>query len=522
VVLAALRTGRPVKLEFTREEQFIGTTTRHPMRVTVKAGARRDGTLTALQMRVLSNTGAYGNHAGPVLHHACGESIGVYRCVNKKIDGYAVYTNNVPAGAFRGYGSPQSGFAIESAIDELARGVGLDPIEFRRRNVIGPDERMISADMLDTDVDYRSNGLNQCLDLVQEALRRKGPFDRPAPRAWLTGEGAALTMNHTAPPKGHIAEARVALLADGTYQLTVGTAEFGNGTTTVHCQIAATALRTTIDRIRILQSDTRHGGHDTGAYGSTGTTVAGRATQLAAEALRDAIIAFAAKDGTISDCQIESDAVSCNGCRVGLAELHAAARAGGRDLTARGTSDGTPRSVAFNVQAFRVAFNPRTGEIRVLKSVHAADAGCVINPMQCEAQIEGGVAQSLGATLYEELLVDDSGRVLNPAFRNYHVPAFADVPRTEVFFAATTDDVGPYGAKSMSESPYNPVAAAIGNALADATGTRFKILPFKADRIWEKFMQQRPSSCGDELLPAKRGHAMDQGDRGKSERQGAG
>jgi putative selenate reductase molybdopterin-binding subunit len=500
VALAALRTGCPVKLEFTREEQFIGTTTRHPMRVTVKAGARRDGTLTALQMRVLSDTGAYGNHAGTVLQHACAESIGVYRCLNKKIDAYAVYTNNVPAGAFRGYGIPQSGFAIESTMDDLARCVGLDPIEFRRRNVIRPGERMISADALDADVDYSSNGLNQCLDLIQEALGNKGPFDWHEPYGWLTGKGVALTMIHTVPPKGHFAEAGIALLPDGTYELTVGTVEFGNGTTTVHCQIAAAALRTTIDRIRILQSDTHHGGHDTGAYGSTGTVVAGRATQLAAEALRNSIIAFIAKDSDPSDWQIGCDTVSRKGHRVSLAELYVAAREAGRDLAASGTSNGTPRSVAFNVQAFRIAVDPRTGEIRILTSVHAADAGYVINPMQCRAQIEGGVAQSLGATLYEELLIDDSGRVLNPTFRNYHVPAFADVPRTEVFFATTTDEVGPHGAKSMSESPYNPVAAAMGNALADATGMRFSTLPFRADRIWEGLMQQGHTSSGEESV----------------------
>ncbi len=145
VVLAALKTGRPVKLEFTREEQFTAATTRHPMRVQVKIGAKRDGTLTAMQMRIVSNTGAYGNHGAPVLEHACGESISVYRCANKKIDGYAVYTNTVPAGAFRGYGLPQSAFAVESAIDEVARAIGMDAFEFRRRNVVRPGDPMIST-----------------------------------------------------------------------------------------------------------------------------------------------------------------------------------------------------------------------------------------------------------------------------------------------------------------------------------------------------------------------------------------
>jgi CO/xanthine dehydrogenase Mo-binding subunit len=160
-------------------------------------------------------------------------------------------------------------------------------------------------------------------------------------------------------------------------------------------------------------------------------------------------------------------------------------------LTATGTHAGTPRSVAFNVQGFRVAVNPHTGEIRVLRSVHAADAGFVINPMQCRGQIEGGVAQALGATLYEEIALRPDGRVANPSFRNYHIPAFADVPRTEVMFAKTSDRLGPFGAKSMSESPYNPIAAALANAVADATGLRFTVLPLKPDRIFpalhEKF-----------------------------------
>ena len=162
----------------------------------------------------------------------------------------------------------------------------------------------------------------------------------------------------------------------------------------------------------------------------------------------------------------------------------------GRTLAATGRSNGTPRSVAFNVQAFRIAVNKRTAAIKILRSVHAADAGRVINPMQCRGQIEGAVAQSLGAALYEEMVIDDTGRVVNPSFRNYHLPQFADVPRTEVLFADTTDAIGPFGAKSMSESPYNPINAAIGNALADATGIRFCQTPFKPDRIFQAIAEK--------------------------------
>jgi putative selenate reductase molybdopterin-binding subunit len=492
LALAALKTGRPVKLEFTREEQFIATSTRHPMRVTVKAGADRKGKLTALQLDVLSNTGAYGNHAGPVLFHGCGESIGVYNCPNKKVDAVVAYTNTLPAGAFRGYGLPQTLFAVEAAIDELAKGLGISPFEIRRRNIVKPGDPMTSpVGSGHNDIFYGSYGLDQCLDWVERAMQAEGPkIDLSAD--WLIGEGIALTMIDTVPPDGHIADARISLREDGGFELIVGTAEFGNGTSTVHRQIAATALATTVDQIRLLQSDTAHGGHDTGAYGSTGTFVAGRATQAAAENLAEELKVFASTAARTSPdtCVLENDSAICGKQRLPFAQLAEAARAQGQTLSANGTSQGTPRSVAFNVQGFRVAVNKGTGEIRILKSVHAADAGRVANPMQCRGQVEGGVAQSLGATLYEEMVIDDGGRVTNPRFRDYHLPSFADIPRTEVFFADTTDSLGPMGAKSMSESPYNPVAAALGNALADATGIRFTAVPFKPDRLWPRLHEK--------------------------------
>lgn len=172
------------------------------------------------------------------------------------------------------------------------------------------------------------------------------------------------------------------------------------------------------------------------------------------------------------------------GRRVLLKELYTAAQSAGRELAADGHFGGTPRSVAFNAQWFRVAVDPGTGQIRILRSVHAADAGKVMNPMQCRGQVEGGVAQALGATLFENVRLDARGQVSTAAFRRYRLPAFADVPRTEVHFMETTDEIGPLGAKSMSESPFNPVAPALANALRDATGVRFTELPLTSDRVW--------------------------------------
>ncbi|WP_433293271.1 molybdopterin-dependent oxidoreductase [Actinoplanes sp. CA-030573] len=461
VALAVLRLRRPVKLEYTRAEQFTSATTRHPFTVTVKAGARRDGILTALQLSVVADTGAYGNHGPSVMYHGCHESLAVYRCANKKTDAYCVYTNTVPAGAFRGYGLGQVTFAIESVIDELARRLSIDPILMRSLNIVRAGEPLEAPGNHADDLTIASYGLDQCLDHIRSASDLS-----PTPPGWLVGEGMAIAMIAAGPPGGHYADATATLLADGTFEIAVGTAEFGNGSTTVHAQIAADALRTTPDRIRVRQSDTDVVRHDTGAFASTGVVVAGRAVLEAANGLRGKIVAAAGGTWPSSPAS--------------LAELAARHR-----LTASGQFDGSPRSVAFNAQWFRVAVDPATGELRILRSVHSADAGTVMNPLQCRGQVEGGVAQALGATLAEHVDIDGNGEVTTTGFRQYHLPTFADTPRTEVVFADTDDAIGPLGAKSMSESPFNPVAPALANALRDATGVRFTALPFTRDRIWE-------------------------------------
>jgi CO/xanthine dehydrogenase Mo-binding subunit len=472
VALAVIRCQAPVQLELTREEQFAATTTRHPMRINVKLGATRDGILTAIGLDVLSNTG---NHGPGVLFHGCGESVGNYRCPNKRVDGVAVVTNTVPAGAFRGYGISQTGFAMESAIEELARRLDLDPIEFRRRNVVKDGEPLISFEDMPPDLEHGSYGVDQCLHLVDQAMAGDG---LAAPEGWCVGQGFAMSSTATVPAGPYFADARIALAEDGLFDLFVGTAEFGNGTSTVHVQIAASVLGVPPSHIRLHQSDTDLVAHDTGAYGSTGTVVAGAATQRAAQALRGLLIRHAAErlGASVADLKLTHDAVSAGGARIPLSAL--------APLEAYGRHDVKRRSIAFNVQGFRVAINPQMGELRILKSVQAADAGFVINPLQCRGQVEGGVVQALGAALYEEILLDKTGRVVTRNLRSYHIPACADAPATEVLFADASDRLGPFGAKSMSEGPFNPVAPALANAIRDAIGIRFHSTPIKADRIW--------------------------------------
>ncbi|GGY54598.1 dehydrogenase [Streptomyces omiyaensis] len=487
VTLAALKLRRPVKLEYTRAEQFYGATTRHPFTIGVKAGARKDGTLTAVRMRVVSNTGAYGNHGPAVMFHSVGESFAVYRAPHKKVDAYSVYTNVVPAGAFRGYGLGQVTFAVESVMDELARRLGMDPLVFRERNVIGPGDAMHSPIGGEEDLYIASYGLDQCLSVVRNALAEDRSAE-DAPEGWLVGQGTAMAMIATGPPGGHHADARVSLLEDGTYDIAVGTAEFGNGTTTVHQQITAGALNTTEDRLAVRQSDTDVVRHDTGAFGSAGTVVAGKAVLLAATSLAERLRTLAARHTGVARhlCVLGAESVDCAGRLVTLKELYEAGHALGaaEELAADGHWGGSPRSVAFNAQWFRVAVDPGSGEVRILRSVHSADAGKVVNPMQCRGQVEGGVAQALGATLFETVRIDGRGEVTTAAFRRYRLPQYADVPRTEVHFTETSDAIGPLGAKSMSESPFNPVAPAFANALRDATGIRFTELPVTRDRVW--------------------------------------
>ncbi len=479
VALAVLRTGRAVQYEFTREDEFTIASPRHPMRVSVTLGATSDGTLTAMTVDQLMDTGAYGNHGIGVMYHSVHESVSVYRCENKRVDAQSVYTNNLPSGAFRGYGLGQVIFAIESAMDELARELGIDPFQLRRLNAIVPGDTMVVVDPNEkSDLLIGSYGLDQCLDLAQSAVERGNSVEAPAGPTWSSGTGMAISMIATVAPRGHFADASVTLLPDGDYGLAVGTAEFGNGTTTVHGQLVATALNTTVDRMRIRQSDTDAVRYDTGAFASAGVVVAGRALLAAASTLGELMLeraySMTGERGRIVDGGVQT--------RSGLVTASELLEAG--PLTADGSHDGTPRSVAFNVHAFRVAVDSATGEVRILQSIQAADAGTVLNPEQLRGQIEGGTAQAIGTALYEEMTLDGEGRVTTTAFRNYHVPQFADIPDTEVYFASTFDDLGPLGAKSMSEAPYNPVAPALANAIRDALGVRPHELPMSRDRLW--------------------------------------
>lgn len=484
VAMATLDTGRPVCFEYSREEEFTTASPRHPMKVTVKLGARTDGTLTAFQFHNVSNTGAYGNHGGETLF-AAGAAIAIYRCANKKFDAYAVYTNNVPSGALRGYGMTQPAFAVESAIDELAIALDIDPLELRRRNIVRPGDALLAIDDHPDDVSFSEDGLGKCIDLIDAAMKSNGAADGLGDD-WLIGTGVASSLHETAPPTDHISDAWATLRDDGVYEIAVGTVEFGEGTSTAHVQIAATVLGTTPSRIHLVQSDTDRTGFDTGAFASAGLFVAGNAVARASAALRDRMLEVAATHMEVStaDCATDDDGIICGDRHISLAELIKVGRARGLRFTESRRAYGSPRNVTSNTQGFRVAVHRVTGEVRILRSVQANDAGVVINPAQARGQVEGGVAQGIGFVLTENFHVDTDGVMANPNLRNYRIPTYADIPRTEALFVGTRDSVGPMRAKGMAECCINPVAPALANAIADATGVRYRSLPLTPERIY--------------------------------------
>ena len=446
-------------------------------------------------MRIVSNTGAYGNHGGETLYHACSESVALYRCPNKKIDAYAVYTNTVPSGAIRGYGLTQTIYAVECAMDELARALGMDPFELRQRNVVDPGDAMVSLGEEASDAEIGSYGLDQCLDLVRGALARGNGVAAPDGDDWLVGQGHRLAMHDTAPPTEHRSEARISS-AGGRH---LRARHRHGGVRQRHHHPA-----------RARSPPARWARRSPGSASSSRTPTApattpapspaparlspARRSALAAEALRERILDFAARTLRCRRRDVPAGRrrrdLRRSATVAGRSPAGGRARAGICWRSSR-KAYGSPRSVAFNVQGFRIAVHRVTGEIAILQSVHAADAGTVINPMQLHGQVEGAVAQGIGWALYERIVIDDDRNDRQPARSATTASRPSPTSRAPRSISPIrTTPIGPLGAKGMGECPINPVAPALANALEDATGVRFRDLPFRPDLIYRPIFEK--------------------------------
>ncbi len=501
-----LATRRPVRLELTREEEFVSSRTRHAQTITLRTGVSSDGKLVAQDMRVVGNTGPYGVHGFTVLSVTGLRGLSSYNCPAKAYSCDVAYTNRPVAGAFRGYGGPQALFAVESHLDDIARSLGMDPIELRRKNWvevgdsldIAPrlSERGGVVDVAAEDIPkVTSCGTAECVAQALGSIgwhRRddpawKHPSDRPHIRR---GIGFALCMHGTAISHVDMGSCSIKMNDDASFNMLFGATDLGTGTDTVLAQIAAEVLGVGSGDIIVYAADTDLTPFDVGAYASSTTYVSGMAAKKAAEAARAMIVARAAEMlGIESPAGIElhdrralaPDGRSVSLEQIALDSLHT------RDQhqiigTASQMAPDSPN--AFAAQLVEVEVDVDTGQVYVQKIVTAVDCGVPINPITASGQVEGGMLQALGYALTEETAIDAEGKPLNARFGPYWIYRADDAPPSEVFLVQTFEPSGPFGAKAVGEIVIDGIAAAVRNAILDATGVALTSLPLTPERVW--------------------------------------
>jgi putative selenate reductase molybdopterin-binding subunit len=491
-----MATNRPVRLEYTRAEEFRSSRSRHPQRI------------VANDMYVLGNTGAYGTHALTVQGNTGSKSLPIYRVPNVRFVADVVYTNLPPAGAFRGYGAPQGFFALESQIDEVARRLGMDPLVLRLQNCVRVGDQNILAEALGEGKEglpqiIESCGLVDCMEKGAAAIgwerRRKGADRGPLRR----GIGMAIAMHGTAIAGLDMGAASIKLNDDGSFNLLVGATDLGTGSDTVLAQIAAEVLGVPLEDIIIHSSDTDFTPFDTGAYASSTTYISGGAVKLAAERARTQILAVAgAMLGTAPDrLQCANRIVSSPegpGVSVSEVALHSLHVEDQHQIMATASYMSNNSPPPFAAQFVEVEVDTETGAVTVLRVVSAVDCGRAINPATAEGQVDGGVTQALGYAVSEEMLYDGAGRLLTTDLAEYRIFGAQDMPSMDTYLVETHDPFGPYGAKAVAEIPLDGVAPAVANAVADATGVRIRQIPLTPPRVWAALQSAAAAPAGED------------------------
>ncbi len=533
VAMLADATQRPVKLLFDRHESLVVHPKRHATQIRVKIGAKKDGRIVACESELYGDTGAYASLGEKVMTRATTHSAGPYDIEHVRADCYAMYTNNPPSGAFRGFGVTQSAFAVESMMDMLAEKLHIDPVELRRMNALHVGSITNTGQLL-----RESVGLTECIDKVDAEMRKHNPLpfkpivvsssqasalsgaegavetpvaNRPSTalrsaqdgnlvRAWGFAAGYKNTgLGGGAPDKSG---ADVELYEDGTFQVRSSAAEMGQGLVTVMRTIVAEEMSVSPDRVKVLVMDTDltpNGGPTTA---SRQTFVTGNASRYAAKTLRDQITAVMAEKYDIRPEQIryEDGVVHVNGHSLTYAEVCKEMNALGQQPRVRyeyeapktqplGTGGDMHFAFSFGVQAAEVEVNKLTGEVRVLRVISANDVGMAVNPLGLQGQVEGGVMMGLGNALTEEFIVED-GYVVTDRLARYRIPGIVMTPEITSIIVEHPVEAGPYGAKGVGEMCSIPTTPAITNAIYNAVGVRVDRLPVDqeviAREIWER------------------------------------
>ncbi|MBI5303941.1 MAG: molybdopterin-dependent oxidoreductase [Chloroflexi bacterium] len=526
-----IATKRPVRFEYTREEEFIAARSRHPMRVRVKTGVMNDGKIIANEMYALSDTGAYGCHALTVTGNTGQKCLNLYNAPNIKFKAHVVYTNTPPSGAYRGYGVPQGFFPLEVHIEKIAHQLGFDPLEFRMKNFVrAGDELPMSKAWNEGRPPHPETietcGLVECVERGARVIGWKGSEEikgnkgiegnwRVVPgKPYLRrGQGVACVMQGTAIPYLDMGGASIKINDDGSFNLLVGATDLGTGSDTVLAQLAAEILGCPLDDILVYSSDTDFTPFDKGAYASSTTYISGGAVVKAAEDVAQQIRVVAAKmlsegkrnkgnegtEGTRRTSPVPSQdlvlrdkkVIAPDGRFVTLADvaLDSLHHKDQHQIMAVASYVSPKSPPPFAAQYAQVLVDIETGQITVEKLVMAVDSGVIVNPATASGQIEGGMTQALGYAVCEEMLYDRFGSSIVKELGDYKIFAADEMPELETIFVQTYEPSHPFGLKAVAEIPLDGVAPAVANAVHDAVGVWMHEIPMTPERVWKEMNQ---------------------------------
>ncbi len=507
-----IATGRPVRFEYTRAEEFYGARTRHPMRISMKTGVKKDGTITANEMRILSDTGAYGCHALTVTGNTGHKAMALYvgdgpyrESPNIRFYAEIVYTNTPPSGAYRGYGVPQGFWPIERHMERIVRELDLDPLQFRLKNALRAGElhpfstawsegREPMPEIINT------CGLEDCVRQGRAGVGWDAKFNNPEWHAvegkphLRRGIGVALVMQGTAIPYLDMGGASIKINEDGSFNLLVGATDLGTGSDTVLAQQAAEVLGVPVEDIIVYSSDTDFTPFDKGAYASSTTYISGAAVVGAAQKVSDRIRRRAARMLGTEKKVIPLDEIvlrdrcawSPDGRSVTLEEiaLNALHHEDQEQIMGVASFVSPVAPPPFAAQFAEVTVDVETGQVIVDNLLMAVDSGVIVNPLTASGQVEGGMTQALGYAVCEEMLYDEEGRPREVDFRDYHIFAAHEMPDLQTIFVETFEPSHPFGVKAVAEIPMDGVAPAVGNAVMDACGADVLVAPITPERVW--------------------------------------
>ncbi len=501
-----IATGRPVMHESTREEEFTSSRSRHPMRIWMKTGIKADGTMTANEMKILSDTGAYGGHALTVTGNTGHKSLALYvgdgeyrKNPNIRFHADVVYTNRPPSGAYRGYGVPQGYWALDRHLEKIAREMGFDPIEFRMKNALRSGEYHPFSTAWNEGREPRPEiihtvGLEECVRQGKAAIGWDQKFNnedwRQISPTKRKGIGITTAMQGTAIPYLDMGGASIKMNDDGSFNLLVGATDLGTGSDTVLGQMAAEVLGVPLEDMLVYSSDTDFTPFDVGAYASSTTFVSGAAATHAAEKVAERIKVRAAMmldlDSHEEIVLENKHAVAPDGRMVPLSEiaLESLHRNEQEQIMATASFVSKTSPPPFAAQFAEVTVDTETGQVVVDKLVMAVDGGVIVNPVAAAGQVEGGMVQALGYAVCEEMVFNEKGEIREKDFGDYHIYRADEMPEMEVIFVETFEESHPFGVKAVAEIPLDGVAPAVANAVRDAVGVDIDANPITPEKVW--------------------------------------